>query len=194
VLSVTGDTGNDAITITQVSPGVIQVAGTATTINQSSSPAQFNFVTGITISFLNGKDSVTMNNVSLSGDISISVGSGSDAVTVKGVSCLDLSIQAHSAVGNSDTFDLENDTITKRYGGGGLVLDDSKGAGNDTVILSHLSIAYQVAVTLSSGVNTLSADHVTAVFGSINGGSSGNNHYFDNGGNYGYLVSGFVGH
>src|SRR5439155_23402086 len=78
VISITGDSGNNTITITQVSPGVIQVAGTATTINQSSNPAQFNFVTGITISFLNGKDSVTMNNVSLSGDISISAGSGSD--------------------------------------------------------------------------------------------------------------------
>ena len=154
-------------------------------------------MTALTIALKNGNDSVTIlgNTFGLSGDILISAGTGSDTFTVKGISCLDLSLKASSAVGKTDTFDLENDTITKSSSGG-LTLDDSAGSGSDQVTLAHLNIAFKLAVSLSHGINTLSADHVTAMFGGfINGGPSGSNTYNDGGGNSAnILISNFQGH
>ena len=41
MLSITGDSGNDTFTVMQSSPGVLQIAGVNTLINQSSSPASY---------------------------------------------------------------------------------------------------------------------------------------------------------
>jgi hypothetical protein len=94
LLSITGDAGNDVITITQVSAGVLQVAGVGTTVNQSSSPVTFNFVTGIAISFLNGNDRVTMTNVSVPGTISIAAGTGCDFIALDTILANFISITA----------------------------------------------------------------------------------------------------
>src|SRR5439155_7288399 len=67
VLRITGDTGNNAITIAQDSSGVLQIAGAGTLVNQSSNPVTFSSVTEIDISLLNGDDSVTMNNCTIPG-------------------------------------------------------------------------------------------------------------------------------
>ena len=87
----------------------------------------------------------------------------------------------------STVFDLENDTI--RYN-----LTLTGGDGNDKVLLSHLDIGFKLLVLLGAGSNTVTADHITAFFGGIDGGAGGNNHYIDNGDNYGFSVSHFLGH
>jgi len=235
VLTITGESGNNIIAVSQVSPSVLQVAGGGTTVNGSSDPATFNSVSGVTISFQNGNDSVTLDSVTVSGSISITVGTGADDITLTGVGanlisitgtgadfvnvsgvtarndlnitvgggsqsvgvtssrCLDMTIRAQSHAADNLNLDLENDTVM-RWTSGGLTLDDSRGAGNDTATLRNLSVGYQLAMTLSAGTNTLSADHVTSLFGSIDGGSGGNNQYTDNGGNSGYSIYDFVGY
>ena len=270
-LSITGDTGADAITISTASPGVLQVAGVGTTVNQSSGPATFSSVKSISVSLLNGNGSVTITSVSVSGNIAIVAGSGSDSITldtitaggvavstagpakdtislsnlktptatvstgdnavfalsgaisadlmklvaggnatvnVNGVSALDdleiaigdnaqlvaiksssvrqLNILQTGATG-STVFDLENDMI--RYN-----LTLTGGDGNDKVLLSHLDIGFKLLVLLGAGSNMVTADHITAFFGGIDGGPGGNNHYIDNGDNYGFSVSHFLGH
>ena len=104
-----------------------------------------------------------------------------------------MTIQTQSNAGDNLSIDLENDTTTRNTSGG-LTLDDSRGAGNDFVTLKNVLVGYQLAATLSRGSNTLSADHVTCLFGTMDGGPGGNNHYNDNGGNNGYAAYDFVGY
>jgi hypothetical protein len=47
---------------------------------------------------------------------------------------------------------------------------------------------------LSSGSNTLSAESVTTLFGTVDGGTSGNNNYTGMGGNLGYSLYDFLGY
>jgi len=140
-----------------------------------------------------GPDAVSVRSATADG-LGIIIGPGSQSVSVTGTTCMDLLIQAHSAPGDNTSFTLVNDMITDIAGG--LALSDSPGAGSDTVTLSHLTVAHQLAVVLSGGVNTVSADNVTAAFGFIDGGEpdSGGNLYFDGGRNLGYFVVHFVGH
>ena len=55
-------------------------------------------------------------------------------------------------------------------------------------------MGYQLTVILSRGTNTLSADHVTCLFGSIDGGIGAANHYTDKGGNTGFSIFDFMGY
>jgi hypothetical protein len=243
LLSISGDTGNNVITIKQIAPGVIRVSGDAvappavpTKVNGTTS-ADFSSINAISLQFLGGNDRVTVTGFSLSGDLSliagsgsdtftldtltanritltatgpdsvsvnhatvkkqlsISVGAGSHSIAVLNTTSLDMSIQAHSALGDAVNFDLEHDQITDSSGGG-LTLNDASGGGNDMVNLSNLTVTYGLAVTLGGGINTLSADHVTALFGFIDGGhpNSGGNNYVDGGNNLGYYVFDFAGY
>src|SRR5207253_2759402 len=102
--------------------------------------------------------------------INIQYLNGNDRVTMRGFSVPgDISVSAGSG---SDTFSL------------------------DTVMASHVKVAYQLALTLGGGINNVSADHVTCLFGFIDGGepNSGSNLYFDGGDNVGYYITHFVGH
>ena len=65
------------------------------------------------------------------------------------------------------------------------------GDGNDQIVLSHLNVIEELLAVLGAGTNTVSADNVTALFGFLNGGLSGNNTYNDGGGNSGYVVFNF---
>jgi hypothetical protein len=270
VLSITGDASNDAITLQQGSPGVLQVAGVGTLVNQSSSLANFALgsITEIDVTFLNGDDSVTMNNFRIAGTISIIAGSGSDtfslgsltatllsisaagpgkdsislnnttagsvgitsgdnatlslsgvnssaavnlmagnnatvsvnsltaggdlnitigdnaqSVTVNGSTAINWNIRQIGSMG-SPLFDLENDTIKN-------TLNLRAGNGDNRLVLSHLNITIELLVTVGSGKNTVTADHVTALFGFLNGGSNPNNTYIDGGGNSVFFVFNF---
>jgi hypothetical protein len=245
IVSIASDPFNNAITMRQVTPGFLRVYGDPvsppampTHVN-GTDYAEFSLpsVSGISIQFADGNDSVTMTGFGISGDITISAGLGSDtftlnaiaasgisvaatgadkvgmssvtarrdlnitvgagtqSVSVTSATALDLTIRAHSKAHDTVRFDLENDTITNANAGG-LTVDDSQGAGNDGGTLSHINIAYGLAVTLGSGVNYVDADHVTALFGFIDGGepNSGANAFTDYGGNVGFFVTHFIGH
>jgi hypothetical protein len=84
-------------------------------------------------------------------------------------------------------FDLENDTISN-------TLTLAAGGGNNTVVLSHVNVGVTLLVVLGSGKNMVRADHVTALFGYIDGGVGGDNTYVDGGGNTAYVVYHFLGH
>jgi hypothetical protein len=269
LLRITGDAGNNAITVTQVAAGVYQVTGVGTTVNQSSDPATFRLVTSITVSFLNGDDSVMLSNLAILGAISIMAGSGSDlialdtltadsvsittagsnkdaitltnttagattistgdnanvsiggasggwmkltagnnatlnvvgvtisgdlgitlgdnaqSVTVKATSVSSLNLMQNG--GGNVYFDLENDTINNTFN---LVAGD----GNNNVVLSRLSVGVTLIVTLGTGKNTVRADHVTSLYGFVDGGLGGSNTYVDGGGNAGFFVFHFGGH
>jgi hypothetical protein len=268
VLRITGYNDNDVITIQQ-SSGMLQVVGTGTLVNGLPIPTAFavTSIREIDVSLLNGNDSVTMNNVTLSGNVSLFAGSGSDtfslnsvqanaisitvqgpgmdtvsvnnssavsanitaganatlamtgvisaasvnltagnnatvnvnnlaaagdlnvtvadntrAVTVKGSSANNLTILQTGTTGNP-LFDLENDTIKH-------TLTLNAGGASNTIVFSHLNVASALLVALGSGKNRLSADNVTALFGSINLGTGGSNTYINGGGNSGFAVFG----
>jgi hypothetical protein len=270
ILNITGDSNNDAITVTQNSPGVLRISGVNTLINQSSTPATYalSSISAIDVSMPNGNDSVSMSNFTISGELSIIAGSGTDtitldtiaasflslsaagpaadvltlnnltvgsagvtaganatltlnglnslgtilltagsnatvgvnnlttsadlditvgdntqAVTVKGSSANDLNIRQTGTTG-SPLFDLEYDTVNN--------LNLQAGSGNNRLVFSHVKVTIDLLAFLGSGDNTLSADHVTALFGFINGGTSGNNFYTDGGGNQGLIVVNFI--
>ena len=140
-----------------------------------------------------GPDTVSVSSITAGNDVNITVGPGSQAVSVLGTICLDLTIQAQSSANDSLNIDLENDTIT-RTTGGGLTIDDSAGAGTDTVTENNLWVGYELAVMLSTGSNTLSAANVTTLFGTVDGGYSGNNNYSGQGANQGYALYDFRGY
>jgi hypothetical protein len=273
VLTISGDTGNNSITLQQTASGVLQLAGAGTLINQSSNTEIFNFssITEIDISLLNGNDSVTImgfgspvkisiqagsgadsfslaklttaaihisaagpaadtislnnivagpvsismgdnasislsgvsssglvnlaagrnatvsvNNVTAGGDLDAMLGDSARSLTVDGSSVASLNINQMGSTGGT-LFDLENDTVKSN-------LNLNSGDGNDTITLSHVKVQAELLMILGAGNNTVKADHVVALFGFMNGGTSGNNNYLDGGGNSGYSVFNFIGH
>jgi hypothetical protein len=129
---------------------------------------------------------VSVNNVTTTGDLDITVGDNAQSVTVKSSSFYNADIVQTGTMG-SPSFDLENDTIHKE-------LDFSAGDGNNTIVLSQITVAIELLMHLGAGKNAVSADHVTALFGFIDGGPSGKNNYMDGGGNSGFSVFDFIGH
>ena len=73
-------------------------------------------------------------------------------------------------------------------------IEEGAGGGNNTVVLAHLNVAVTLLLSLGIGRNMVRADHVTALFGFIDGGLGGNNSYIDGGGNTGFVVYHFLGH
>jgi hypothetical protein len=141
-----------------------------------------------------GAATVSVFHATTLGDLGISVGPGSRSVAVTSSTILDLTIKALSAAGDNIKFNLENDTV-RNEAFGGLSLTDT-GVGNDTVKLSNILVYYYLGVTLGGGYNTVTAANVAVTFGMIDGGepNSLSNLYFDDGGNFGFIVFNFVGH
>src|SRR5438132_4864091 len=116
VLSIIGDTSDNAIAITQGVNGTAIITGeTATTINGAAA-AGFDNVTGINVQFLDGNDRVKINTVVLSGALSITAGTGNDTITL-GNSTLqqaDITVATDTsgAQGNICILDINNDAIT----------------------------------------------------------------------------------
>jgi hypothetical protein len=193
-ISIVLANGNNDVTLSSLSiPGSI-------TISAGSGADSFT-LNGVNADLINlggaGPDTVNVSNVSARNDLNITVGAGSQAVAVTGTVCLDLNIQAQSASTDNLNINLQNDTVTHTTQGG-LSVNDSAGTGTDTVTLdnsqSNLWVGYQLAVMLSSGSNTLSAESVTTLFGTVDGGTSGNNNYTGLGGNLGYALYDFLGY
>jgi hypothetical protein len=120
-------------------------------------------------------ESLTLNNVT-AGDINISFNSNAadapDGNTTAGVNVF-----------------LQNVVVTDLFGG--LTMTDT-GAGADIVTMLGVNVAGNLMIALSStGLNTLTAQNVTAAFGMVNVGANGL--YDDAGGNFGYFVTGFPG-
>ncbi|HLJ93885.1 MAG TPA: Ig-like domain repeat protein, partial [Gemmataceae bacterium] len=105
-LRISGDVCNNVITITQGAVGSLQVAGLGTTVNQSVNPVSFSPVTGLTITLLNGNDSVTLSQFSLPGNITITAGSGADVLSLDTVLANALSLT--TAGPGKDTISLSN--------------------------------------------------------------------------------------
>jgi hypothetical protein len=153
ILSITGDNGNDAFTVTQGTPGVLQIAGVNTLINQSSSPATYALgaISQINISLLNGNNSVTLNNFQFAGTLAIAAGSGSDSVRLDTITASSLNLSlAGPAV---DTVTLNNLTLGSATVAAGA---------NAILALSGLNTAGTVALTAGSNA-TLSVNNLTAV-------------------------------
>ena len=189
-MSISLANGTNDVTLSGISiPGSI-------TISAGSGTDSFT-LSGVSADLINlgaaGPDTVSVSSVTAGNDVNITVGPGSQAVSVLGTICLDLTIQAQSSANDSLNIDLENDTIT-RTTGGGLTIDDSAGAGTDTVTENNLWVGYELAVMLSTGSNTLSAANVATLFGTADGGYSGNNNYSGQGPNQGYALYDFRGY
>jgi hypothetical protein len=129
---------------------------------------------------------VGVNNLTATGDLDITVGDNAQAVRLESSSSNNLNL-LQTGTNGSPLFDVENDTINENF-------NFNAGDGNNTITLSGVRVGIELLMRLGAGMNTLSADHVTAVFGSIDGGPGKNNTYIDGGGNSGLFVQDFVGH
>jgi hypothetical protein len=152
VLGLTGDSGNDAFTVTQSSPGVLQVAGVNTLINRSSSPATYalSSISEIDVTLLNGTNSVSLHNFQLAGPVSFVAGSGSNRLTMDTIMASRLSLS--TAGPEADSILLNNLTL----GSTTVTL-----GANATLTLSGMSSAG--AVVLTAGNNaTISVSNLFA--------------------------------
>ncbi|HLJ96187.1 MAG TPA: hypothetical protein VKU02_23625, partial [Gemmataceae bacterium] len=121
LLSVIGDSGDNAIAITQEADGTAIIAGADTTTVNGEAFAAFGNATGISIQFLDGNDSVDLESVVLPGAVTITAGIGNDAVTLQNSTFQ----QADIAIGTEAAGAIGNNTVT---------------IGNDVVTGDHLNL------------------------------------------------------
>jgi hypothetical protein len=203
-LSILTGSGSDAISVGAFTAGTIQISvagpGASTVAVNNTTAGTINVAAGDNATLLlsgvnntgpvvltaGNNAAVSVNGLTTSGDLDITAADHPQAITVQGSSANNLNI-VQTGTSGSPTFNLENDTISSD-------LELTAGGGNNSVVLSHLNVAGRMFVTLGSGTNTVDADHVTALFGTLDGGPGGNNTYVDGGGNSGFSVFDFIGH
>jgi hypothetical protein len=202
-ISFIAGSGSDSVSLSSIDANLIslQVAGPGpdTVLLEHSRAAAVSITAGDNASLsLNdvssaglvtltaGKNAtVGVNNLTAAGDLDITVGDNAQAVRLEGSSSNNLNL-LQTGTNGSPLFDLENDSIDENF-------NFNAGDGNNTITLSGVRVGIELLMRLGAGMNTLSADHVTAVFGSIDGGPGKNNTYIDGGGNSGLFVQDFVG-
>jgi hypothetical protein len=115
LLSMVGDSGDNAIAITQGANGTTIVSGeTETTVNGEAAAA-FDNVTGISVQFLDGNDIVDIHGVVLPGAISVTAGVGNDTITLENSTFqqADVTMGAEGlGARGSYIVDISNDVVT----------------------------------------------------------------------------------
>jgi hypothetical protein len=152
ILSITGDSGNDAITVRQNSPGVLQISGNNTLINRSSSPATYalSSINEIDVAMLNGNDTMSMSDFSLPGTLSIVAGSGTDTITLDTITANLLSLSTAGPAADLLTLNnLTNGSATVTAG------------ANATLTLTGMNSTGTVALTAGSNAS-ISVNNLTA--------------------------------
>jgi hypothetical protein len=151
---------------------------------------------------------LNISNTTVGGATTIILGNGgpnhTEAITLINVTSTDLTIQVNTVAADAPDFvpggayiTLINVNVTDTTPNLNNLSIKDIGHGVDTVTLMGVNVVYGLQVLLSdSRMNQLSATNVTAAFGIIDGGPGGSlgSVYFDGGGNFGYLVTDFVGH
>jgi len=145
---------------------------------------------------------LNISSTTVAGLLSVTMGNGgpgiTESLTLSGVTAGDISIALNSNPADAPDGNttaganvlLQNVVVTDLFGG--LTMTDT-GFGVDIVTMLGVNVAGNLMIALSSsGLNTLTAQNVTAAFGIVNGGG-GNSLYDDAGGNFGYFVTGFLG-
>ena len=200
-VSINAGSGSDNFSLSAIQANLINISvagpGADTVTLNNASAGSANITAGDNASLsLNGviaassvnltaqnNATIVVNNLAATGDLDITVGDNTQSVSVKGSTANNVSIIQTGSTG-SPLFDLENDTIRHN-------LNLTAGGGNNRLVFSHLQVATDLIVALGGGKNSLSAGNVTAMFGSINGGSGASNTYANGGGNSGFSVFGF---
>jgi hypothetical protein len=200
-LSVTAGSGSDSFALDTITANTLHISATGpakdsvSLTNTVAGPVTINMGDNARISLaaVRSNDLVTLmagsnatvsaNGITAAADLDVTVGDNAQAVTVKGSNSYNLNILQTGKTG-SPFFDLENDTVRNN-------LNFNGGDGNNTVVLSQIKVAAELLLFLGAGNNTVKMDHVTAFFGIIDGGTSGNNKYVDGGGNAAFSVFGF---
>ena len=150
LLTVTGDEGANAITVSQLSNGNTQILGAAGTRINGHSSYQAAGVTAVTLSLHGGNDAVTLSGLKLSGNLIIDGGAGADAVILSKTSALNLVIY-----GNSSSTAAENDSISIVGGGFRRQVRIDSGAGSDIVGLRDTTATGGVAILGASSASTM---------------------------------------
>jgi hypothetical protein len=200
-LSITAGSGSDSFALDTITAKTLHISATGpvkdsvSLTNIVAGPVTINMSDNARISLaaVRSNDLVTLmagsnatvsaNGVMAAADLDVTVGDNAQSVTVTGSSSYNLNILQTGKTG-SPFFDLENDTVRNN-------LNFNGGDGNNTVVLSQIKVAAELLLFLGAGNNTVKADHVTAFFGIIDGGTSVNNKYVDGGGNAAFSVFGF---
>ncbi len=145
-LTITGDSSgaksNDNVTITGTDPSKVDVTHDGTT-------ESFTDVTDITVNTKKGKDTVTVVDLDIEGDLSVNTGSGQDVVDFiggEGTIGGDLSVSTGTA---SDKVTL--DTIIV-----GGITNVKLGDHKDTLIVSGSTFEGDLSINTGSGQDTVS--------------------------------------
>jgi hypothetical protein len=158
VLRITGDAGNNHITISQIAPGVLRVAGDINIAPPPSRPdvtsvngvafADFTLasISAIDITMLNGTDRVTMTGFSILGNITITAGSGVDTFSLN-------SIQTNagiiSIIASGSDMITESDVVA----GSSII---TTGPGPATITQSNVTLGFDI-------INTTGAANISIV-------------------------------
>jgi hypothetical protein len=145
---------------------------------------------------------VAISQTQVSDSLSVSMGNGgpgnTESLILMGVTAADVNLSFDSNAADAPDGNPNAGVIIYLIDvdvtdpSGGLDLTDI-GEGADIVTLTNVTVVEQLTVSLSSGINTVLAQNVTTAFGMIDGGSGPSNLYVDRGGDFGYVVFGFVG-
>jgi hypothetical protein len=118
VLTITGDNSDTGVNITEPVPNQFVVIGEAGTFVNGGPTATFNSVTGITVLFGNGNDTVGISAINIPGAINITEGTGNETVNIDMSTFrqadVTLGAETNGAVG-SDTVTFSQDTITGNH-------------------------------------------------------------------------------
>lgn len=162
VLTITGDAGNNSITISQTAPGVLEVGGVykpgsppdITKVN-GRNVVDFNLsaITSLNINMGSGNDTVVMGGAgtagfSVPGSISIMDANGNDSTSLTGISASSLSITDGSGSDTISTTGVSASTITI----------NAAGPGNDSVTMNNTN-AGSVTTKLGTGADTVNMDN-----------------------------------
>ena len=153
-LSIRGDEGNDAFTVTNLGGGRYRIEGAAgTTVNGRAAVVVAGVRDDITIDTGGGNDSVTVRNADITGDLRISAGRGNDVVAV-----------INARVG--DDFDAQLGSGDNILQIAGLTVRDDfhakGGDGRDRFELAVISVADEMGVDVEDGVNSVVVDRLFA--------------------------------
>ena len=116
----------------------------------------------------------TAHSVTISGDLSIDTGDGNDTVTIDQLACTNLDVHTN---GGSDTVTVAGaDSVT--VNGNATIETGDVTTGGDVVHVgggATVSVGKILAVTLGSGDDTFSLDHVNSAGGVLLDGGTGDN-------------------
>lgn len=161
LLQLTGDRKANAITIDQagLAAGQFRVSASDsdTTVNGHAGSVVFDAVTGLNIRMGNGADDLSLQNLQISGDVTISMGTGKNVLNVQTVTASGKVV----FVGGSGQDAFTIDTLTCDNAAG--VVSVRSGAGSDNVTITNSQFSGGLQINMGAGNNNCQIKNVSVL-------------------------------